>query len=557
MSDSEKSVPLPIGRSSATEQQPNTSERFRFWIRPGQRVNPFDIVTAVQQEDSQTHGLVTNVHHITDAGGHLSNYISNDFGELLTEQPQTPRQGTNVAEAVVLANSRDIYMPVQNESPVSFAMEASIHQALGIEAIPEHRRIPAGLIRMSDGTEAVAYLDRDFLLGPEAGHLNISGISGLATKTSYAMFLIQSIFQRGGGDRIATILLNVKGDDLLKLHQEGDLSEEDKKVWSRLGLTSTPWQKERVHYFLPYGGRGERANSHVSLQDLTQAELYAYDLRHTADKLDLLFADTPDMHDTIASLIGEIAIGIEAEEKAWQQVRTWQDLLTGPPLVQQGIPQKFRSIQANSVGRFIRLLRRMVSTRQSGLFVPHLSSSMTTLNRALAELAAGHTYVVDIARLNPEEQTLVFGDVLRTVYELYSGEGAVAQDYTPPDKVIIFVDELNKYAPARGDHMRSPILSQVLDIAERGRSFGIVLFAAQQFLSAVHPRVTGNAATKVLGRSDSAEINESNYRFLDKDMKGHLTRLEKGELILSHPIYRQPVKISFPRASFRQGRSQS
>ena len=95
---------------------------------------------------------------------------------------------------------------------------------------------------------------------------------------------------------------------------------------------------------------------------------------------------------------------------------------------------------------------------------------------------------------------------------------------------------------------------QILDIAERGRSFGIILFSAQQFLSAAHPRVTGNAATKVLGRTDSAEINQANYRFLEQDIKMHLTRLNQGEMILSHPIYRQPVKIRFPRNPYRQTR---
>ena len=119
--------------------------------------------------------------------------------------------------------------------------------------------------------------------------------------------------------------------------------------------------------------------------------------------------------------------------------------------------------------------------------------------------------------------------------------------------MIIFVDELNKYAPSRGQASKSPILEQVLDIAERGRSFGVILFSAQQFLSAVHDRVTGNSATKVLGRTDSAEINAGNYRFLDQDIKNHLTRLDKGELILSHPIYRQPVKITFPRPPYHQG----
>ena len=62
--------------------------------------------------------------------------------------------------------------------------------------------------------------------------------------------------------------------------------------------------------------------------------------------------------------------------------------------------------------------------------------------------------------------------------------------------------------------METPILDQVLDIAERGRSFGIILFSAEQFLSAVHPRVAGNSATRVLGRTDSAESTRDRTAFL-------------------------------------------
>jgi hypothetical protein len=283
--------------------------------------------------------------------------------------------------------------------------------------------------------------------------------------------------------------------------------------------------------------------------------VYAYALRETAPKLDLLFSDIPDPNDTLGAIIGEIMSGLSANEPAWRAVQTWDDLLTKPPLVQQGTPQKFQNIHPSSVGRFLRLLRRVVKTRQTGIFVPQLSTRMTTIEKEIGNIKGGHTYVVDIARLAPEEQTLVFGDVLRTVYGLYSGEMLPFDDYTPPEKVIIFVDELNKYAPARGHGESSPILDQVLDIAERGRSFGMILFSAQQFLSAVHERVTGNSATKVLGRSDSAEINAGNYRFLDQDIRYHLTRLDKGELILSHPIYRQPVKIRFPRPPFQQSKA--
>jgi hypothetical protein len=558
----------PIGRSSATERDPNSAETFRFWIRPDGLVNPFDIVAAEHysppgsEEPSFTYGLVTNIHHLTDAAGHLANFISNDFGEALDRPPQTPRTGANVAQATVLSNNDDIYMPVQNGAVVHFADEQNIHNALGIDGILSERRVPAGLIQMSNGMQAVAYLDHDFVLGPEAGHVNISGISGLAAKTSYAMYLIQAILQRSPDEEIATILLNVKYDDLLHIHEprkprnekEQEELKQDKTMWKQLGLRFEPWPIERTHYLLPWGKNTHITDRPNSFGEPPQHQAYAYALRESVSKLDLLFSDIPDPAGTLSSVIGEVMTGLSGDERAWQAVRTWADLWTKPPLAQQGIPQRFRNIHASSVGRFLRLLRRVVKTRQSGLFVSQLSSRMMTVERAIGDIHGGHTYVVDIARLTPEEQTLVFGDVLRTVYGLYSGEALRFDDYEPPKKVIIFVDELNKYAPARGQAARSPILEQVLDIAERGRSFGIILFSAQQFLSAVHDRVTGNAATKVLGRSDSAEINSGNYRFLDPDIRQHLTRLDQGELILSHPIYRQPVKITFPRPPFQQDR---
>ena len=249
-----------------------------------------------------------------------------------------------------------------------------------------------------------------------------------------------------------------------------------------------------------------------------------------------------------ATVVGEITNGMEQRTGKWASVTDWDTLLNGEPLVKDGRSQRVGDIHASSVGKFRRHLRRIVKTRQSGLFVRRLSRNTVNLSQEIGKLQGGHTYVVDIAKLTDEEQTLVFGDILRTVYALYAEEGA--EDYDLPTKVIIFVDELNKYAPAR--ERSSPILEQVLDIAERGRSLGVILISAQQFMSAVHGRVTGNAATLVVGRSGSAELSAPSYRFLETDVRGNLTRLSKGELLLSHSIYRQPVKIIFPKPAYLQ-----
>jgi hypothetical protein len=550
-----------IGLSSATANQPNTSDEFSFWLAPGVIVNPFDIVEAEQvapEGTSRTFGIVTTLEHSTDAPTHLSNFISNDFGQVAGE-PNTARQGTTVARAAVLSNDRNIYMPVMNDRPVRFADEVGIHTALGIDQVPERYRIPAGLIEMSNGTRAVVYLDSRYILGPEGAHVNITGISGLATKTSYAIFLIQSILQKAEDrDRIGVIILNVKHGDLLTIDQppRAGLPPEEHELWEALGLTPQPFRN--VRYLLPYG-RDTRTTGRPNSFRIPERNwfLYAYSLADTYNKLDLLLSNVPDPWDTVGALIGEIQQGLSdpgtgqwGPRGRWQNVNTWRDLLNGPPLVDPntGQAQQVGDVRAVSVARFRRLLRRIVQTRQTGIFVDQRPRDVKNLSQEIARIRGGETIVVDIARLADDEQTLVFGDILRTIYALYAEDGSEGEDL--PEKVIIFVDELNKYAPAR--ERESPIIEQVLDVAERGRSLGIVLLGAEQFMSAVHERVFGNCSTIVVGRSGSAELSSTAYRFLDPPVKANISRLQKGELVVSHATFRQPVKIRFPRPAYLQ-----
>lgn len=71
-----------------------------------------------------------------------------------------------------------------------------------------------------------------------------------------------------------------------------------------------------------------------------------------------------------------------------------------------------------------------------------------------------------------ERFCLVFGDVLKTIYNLKLGE---YEEFIPPSKIIVFVDEPNKFA-SKDTAKNSPILRQLLDVAERGRSLEIILF---------------------------------------------------------------------------------
>ena len=543
-----------IGRTSATDREPNTSDKFNFWITADVIVNPFDIVQAEHLNGSKTYGLVSVLEHRTDAASHLANYVSNNFGSV-AEEPNTPRVGATLARVNVMMNDgggkdpdgtpKDgIYMPVENERAIRFAEEDGIHAALGIDTMKPENRIPAGLIKMSNQAESVVYLDKTYVIGPESAHVNMSGISGLATKTSYAMFLLQSILQKTDSSEIAVIIMNVKHGDLLKIDEPATyLDEKQKSLWLKLGLEPRPFQN--VHYLLPRAKNGE-ANSFYQPR---QSKIYAYELNDCIDKLDLLFSSVPDPTETIDSLVGEISNGLMSKtaKSQFARVTDWNSLLNDEPLVREGKSQGIGDIKASSVGKFRRHLRRMVQTRSTGLFTNQRTRNEQHLAHEIGSIEGGHTYVVDIAKLQEHEQAFVFGDIIRTVYEMFAESD---ETLNLPKKVLIFVDELNKYAPAGVKD--SPLIEQILDISERGRSLGVILLSAQQFLSAVHPRVTGNAATKVIGRSTSSEIMQPDYRFLDQDLKLSITRLSKGELLIQHAVFRQPVKIIFPMPAYKQ-----
>jgi hypothetical protein len=81
-----------------------------------------------------------------------------------------------------------------------------------------------------------------------------------------------------------------------------------------------------------------------------------------------------------------------------------------------------------------------------------------------------------------------------------------------------------------------------------------VLFGAQQFRSQVHRRVVGNAATIVYGRMDTDELATPGYQTMSPATRIKLATLPKGELMVRHPHFTQPVFVRFPRPVALTGR---
>ena len=118
-------------------------------------------------------------------------------------------------------------------------------------------------------------------------------------------------------------------------------------------------------------------------------------------------------------------------------------------------------------------------------------------------------------------------------------------------KIIIFIDELNKYASTETPK-NSPILRQILDVTERGRSLGVILFAAEQFRSSIHDRVKGNCSTHAYGRTNAIETSKTDYKIVPNTYKSILTRLDQGEYLIQNPIFRSMLKIKFPKPLYKQ-----
>lgn len=550
-----------IGKVSATEKNPSSCDEFQFWLADDTILSPFDIVLVKNKtDDSITYGVVQDIFHITDGTGHISNYVSSDFGNLETV-PLTKRLSLSYAKVSVVHNTKENFMPVFEGSPVYTADENDIQVALGLDSIDERTAIPAGLMKTGNSVSVPIKYNGDFLIGPEGAHMNISGISGLATKTSYVMFLLKAI-QNKCRDDVAIIVMNVKGDDLLHVHQPNEkITDAQKKEWDDLGVPCTPF--EDVHYLYPYCRQKDKmyANTALSVEDLKeqfaakQAANFVYTFNHDINKVDMLFANVDDPSWTIESILNYIDYGDEFKgDLSWGD---FKDKLT--EFCRKGNSKsKDTSILIQSWQRFRRLINNSIN---DDIFVNSRSDAkeqhQVYLSDQVLNINGGEMMVVDIAGLTEQLQCLVFGDIIRSVYALKHGDFD-QDDRTSkkpvPKKVIIFVDELNKYAPSSLSK-NSPLLSNLLDITERGRSEGVVLFSAEQFRSAIHDRIKGNCGTNVYGRTNAIEVSRPDYKFVPTVYANMMTRLKKGDLILHHPVFKTLLKIQFPYPSYNQGGS--
>ena len=548
-----------LGRVVATERKPNTPHEFHFWTAID---SPVGIGTIVRVDGAQPvdghiphiYGIVVEGFSYTDLQSPMHDVLGHDGSPSAASFAATERAEIRLYTAAVLRQIPEEPLQPVPMGEVFLAEEQDVQVALRMDGYLRegaNTGIPVGVYR-AGGTDAVIYLDADFLLGPEAAHLNITGMSGLATKTSAVEWLLASMFTHFPHEKgsIAAVAFNVKGPDLCYLDKPGRVEDTDEKLYEKMGVEPKPFSQ--VQYFAPYTAKGISLNTFRNNEALLDnVKPLTWGLREVLQFAEVLLNkdDIDAKADALIDFIKENVVDREMVPDGVMskkhRVQSFADLDAWFRDVLQGMEKKDgESWRTHHVATIRKVRNRLsnISTRCAGL----VTDTGTVSDLPFGSFADRAVYVVDVANLEEDAQDLIFARIVSKLREHLERRDLGVKH------LVVFVDELNKYAP--GDGADTYVRKMLLDIAERGRYLGLVLFSAQQFRSQVHRRVVGNSGTALFGRMDADELSTPGYTVLSPATKTKLATLEKGQLMIRHPHFTQPIFVRFPRPAVMQGR---
>jgi len=569
-----------IGITFASDRHTNTIDSFWFALKSGVFVRPFDFVTIEYlRHDTKTIGMIQDIQTIasnqdnffqfdkTDKTEDFINQMTNKrSGKISTASDYDFQHGINIAKVVVVANSEytdegrlsrmsTTGMPVGLGRSARFSTKEEVTFALGV---PEMIfPIPAGIIEMSNGQQIPVSLDITYLVGPDTAHVNASGISGNA-KTSYLLFLLQSIYQKFKEyeQDFAIIIFNIKEKDLLQIDEIQDKEKRltKEKYFHMLNLEMRPF--DNVTYFLPRGKDGKPNSVHVPPNSRT----YSYELGDVYDRLELLFSEIYDPHYNLSSIINYIyefwpikKSVIQNKSNQRTSIKTWTDLFNFKDYPEEIVTHK------SSLLHFQGHIQRF---RRSSLFIDKKVTS-TYLGKEIRKIKRRDIFVIDVAMLSTvEEQSFVIGDVMKSIDEMYASKesGTSNNDNTSKDHyqrkkpryVLVFIDEINRFLPSSKPLGKlNTVGEQIVKTVNAGRTRGTILFSAQQFKSTVDQSLHESTGMHIIAKIGLSELSSSSYNMIDESTKMNIVRLNKGELVIIHSAFRYPIKITFPRPSFK------
>ncbi len=533
-----------VGRVLGTDD----ATPLEFWVAvtPGSHLQLDDVVATDRDLPSgdriSLYGVVSQVRARHEGARFDSDVFLISDGIL-------PAEVSEAAQVQLTRVVPETFVPPLPGAEVRRAVDDERDAALDFDDV--ERRLPAGLSRENDPI----YLDLDFVDGTMGAHINISGISGVATKTSYATFLLYSLFNSGvlGAEAMHTkaLIFNVKGEDLLFLDYPNSRLDPDQRLrYSALGLGAAPFQSVGI-LAPPHRGDPNATPATGARQVGVKPYFWTIEDFCSQQLLPFLFADAEDERQQYTIVVQAVAARLAqcAKDSArgdgavrieGTTVRTFRELVN--EIENRLIPEDpddqpdqrwtGRAVGGGTINAFVRRLHASVR------HVEHLiRADVSHAPEHSIDLDSNQLTVVDIHQLHDRAKRFVVGVVLRQAFEAKEASGVAK----PLQFVVL--DELNKYAPRDGS---SPIKEILLDVAERGRSLGIILIGAQQTASEIERRVVANSAIRVVGRLDSAEAGRDQYGFLPGVQRQRATILKPGSMYVSQPRLPVPLLVEFP-----------
>lgn len=536
-----RSPPVVAGRVLGSVDA--TPLSFHVGIAPGQMLQLDDVVVTERVlptgERVALSGVVSQVTAVHEGASFGSDVFLIADGVL-------PAEAFESAEVLVTRVDPEIYVPPAPGAIVRLAAGAERDVALSFDRMERRLAIGAG----RDGQPLYANLD--FLDGTRGAHVNISGISGVATKTTYATFLLHSLFSGGalGAEAVNTkaLIFNVKGEDLLFLDQpNARLTPAQRAEYGRLGLPAEPFGSFAV--FAPPRVGDPLASPDVSSRS-SGVQSFFWTLQEfcAEELLAFVFADAEDERQQYTMIVHHLAAKLKREHVAVGDDGAVRLGAGGPVLrTYAAFVEQIEELLSNEETRD-EWGGRATTLGSVNAFIRRLGSSKPRLGRIVrADVARRPTSrigtsdaqvtVVDLHNLHDRAQRFVVGVTLRQEFERKEQAG-VARPL-----LFVVLDELNKYAPREGN---SPIKEILLDVAERGRSLGVILIGAQQTASEVERRIIANAAVRVVGRLDPAEAGRPEYGFLPETHRKRATIARPGTMFVNQPEIPVPLVIEFP-----------
>jgi hypothetical protein len=565
-----------LGRISTALSSESTQDEFYFWVDNRRLVEATQLVRVTMPLPAENprigkleHTFITVVGVVEEVRRQSeSRTLGADharYGGRIEANPLLEPTGFTYAKCKVLDINPLLFVPLTEGLPVFLANEEEAGRGYGYPGMEEaNADLIVGLLR-NGGTDVAgaAKLDTRYMLGEFGGHVNVTGVAGTGTKTSFLMVLVKMLLlhskevtQNDPANPLYSvpIVFNVKGNDLMWISRSN----------KHFDASSSDWDTYR-------GIWGEKLFSDFA-QPFTDASFYSYPVQNGSLKSGLpegtrkyswglkdviewgveryLFSVETRTHELMQGVLEDAFQYVSKESARASSGRTldnstgirnfrelieWLKEATVKPKKDEGMHHLIqRQHDRSTIKATVRRLNNIL-TGARGVLVKDSASGEPP------QVASNETrdpIVIDVDGLEAAPQRFVVASIIERIRQHREKHAERRQRY------IIVLDELNRFVPKGSSDEVSKLFEHV---AAQLRSQGVILFGAQQKASNISALVWENAATKALGRTGAAELSTDIWRqTLPTATRSRAANLGPSEKIIVQDTFNYPMLANIP-----------